>query len=706
MNRVGLYVLVPVALVTAVLVPRIGGPVRAQGNPKVEFIHTGDWQSGDEVSFTVRGVVEDDQQKAGEKQTESEPSAAARGVVEVKDENGNITRMPWTPVLHYTVPAATSFVTATKIAPGGAYIATTRIPVAKAGTPISLQTTEPPTASVVAPPIAQVGKPYRIYSPAGKLTGRGEATLIARGSAGTAPVECKSLAESPHSAVFEPKGLKSGPASFTLREDHVFEATFPVSVIGVNLDTSRVYKVGQPGTLVLEVTGFPQSRTELRKLMASKPVVSLVNETSAILAFTRDPERITWPIQESEVQEGTWRRDIPVIARHAGKFEITATASAPGLINPSGVTAYYKGPSPPAGPNGEKNPDDSKKPPLTPPGPASNPCDFLVQVIRIVSKTPGFWQVEVRHPDGSTEIMYFRFKDTETPKLQKDDWIRVTRCDTNGSVIFVDASEAAAPPPAPAKPPSTEVKVPPEVVKPPEVAKQPASCECQQRKEKWPHHLDKFYFIGDDFKLYPPELHTNTDAALAGALGLADLFDKVNAVKDFYDKLKDRLGKLGVELPDVPPEGEGAGAATVDALLKYLEFGKDILVAGAPWVAKRGMSEIILEVKIDLNVEYVQWWEVEVCYDPDTWKPERRCIPPTRPFHKTTVTLRKTLKQDNIDWGQVVDSHEQKVNSDQLQKWAGKAVRELIQKARDGFKEGSTEFTTETLKDYCQKCPK
>jgi hypothetical protein len=363
MNRVRVYVLVSIALAVAVLVPWLGTHAQTQANPKVEFIHTGDWQSGDKVSFTIRGVVVDNPAPENNQQqpTQAESAAGAtlRGyVVDMEDPKGNKTEIPWTPLIEYSVPSVEGPITATLIGPGGARVGTAQIPVYKTGTSIPRLLPTQSSETLVAPPISQIGQTYQVYSPAGTLNGQGDATLIAGGSPGSAVIESKALAESPHSAVFEPTGLKPGPTTFTVKEGPALEASFTVSVIAIGLDTSRLQTRGQTGTLVLQVTGFPTDTDALRKLMASNPVVNLVNQTPNILAFTQSPPHITWTFHESEVQNGMWTQNIPTVAQQRGQFQMTATVTTSALTNPSSSpSAPQSGnPSSSAGSNQQQNP--------------------------------------------------------------------------------------------------------------------------------------------------------------------------------------------------------------------------------------------------------------------------------------------------------------------------------------------------------------
>ena len=380
MNRARFSFLVSIALVVTVFVPWLSTHAQPQANPqpqansKVQFIHTDDWQSGDEVSFTIRGVVVDNnppednkqpnQGQSAQQSTQSQSGAGANlqgYVVEMEDPKGNKTQIPWTPLIQYSVPNVEGPITATVIGPGGAQVGTTQIPVYKAGTSIPVQvttqssgTSQVPTQSsgtLVAPPISQMGQTYQIYSPSGALNGQGDATLIVGGSSSSSSTtsEIKALAESPRSAVFEPTELKPGPTTFTVKEGPALEASFTVSVIGIGLDTRRLQTRGQVGTLVLQVTGFPTDPDALHKLMASNPVVNLVNQTPSILAFTQSPPHITWTVHESEVEGGMWTQNIPTVAQQRGQFQMTATVTTSALINSSVSVVQSEQPSSPPG---------------------------------------------------------------------------------------------------------------------------------------------------------------------------------------------------------------------------------------------------------------------------------------------------------------------------------------------------------------------
>ncbi len=349
-----LLILMPVVLATA------------EQKPAVEFIHTGDWQSGDNVSFTIRGMVVDDRPEAtGAPEQRGEFTGY---VVEVSDPKGKKSKIPWAPLLRMAAPVSTGYLTAALLDPKGKRVAASTIPVLHKNYPTAVTMLEPPAGNVAAPPLHQAGRLYRIVSPRGTLNGDGRVTkLIARRENGP-PVEYQPLAESPHSAIFSPATLQPGPHVFTVQEGSKFEEEFRVHVLGIRLDTSRIYKVGQKGTLVVEVTGFPTGKAELHGLMGQAPLVTVVNKKPAILAFTDEPQRLARKLPESEFRDGKWALEIAVLAVARGQFEITSTVSTLGYVN-SGTARpplLFKGPDPGDAKPPEQPGGDAAKPPSIP----------------------------------------------------------------------------------------------------------------------------------------------------------------------------------------------------------------------------------------------------------------------------------------------------------------------------------------------------
>ena len=79
--------------------------------------------------------------------------------------------------------------------------------------------------------------------------------------------------------------------------------------------------------------GFPEDKKELASLTRDLTMY-VTNETPETLAFSNQPNQITWRIQAGEVKQGIWERDISVVALHAGPFVDKARLSAPVCTNP------------------------------------------------------------------------------------------------------------------------------------------------------------------------------------------------------------------------------------------------------------------------------------------------------------------------------------------------------------------------------------
>jgi hypothetical protein len=332
------------ALCVAAMLTSPAPRILAQQDPSIELIHTNDWQPGNQVSFTIRGKVVD-----GKPAGQAEATFTGR-VVELRDSRGRRLQIPWSPLLRFTVPPAAAFVTATLLEPGGERGPSFQIPVHEPAPPAGRA-----QARLLAPPVSQAGRPFRVHSPAGGLNGSGlETKLIVRPHSGPPRPAIAPVAESPHSALFEPKLDGPGSYRFTVKEEGVFEETFPVAILDVELDTSRIYRVGQQGTLAVVLRGLPEGKEALRELISHEPSVDVVNATPRILAFLKEPARLQWKVREQEAAAGRARREIAVQALVKGEFQITALLATPRLIPPSG-------------------PGDRDQPPPPVPGAASGP---------------------------------------------------------------------------------------------------------------------------------------------------------------------------------------------------------------------------------------------------------------------------------------------------------------------------------------------
>ncbi|HLG15617.1 MAG TPA: carboxypeptidase-like regulatory domain-containing protein [Blastocatellia bacterium] len=310
-------------LVESVPPPRPPGAPVVVGN--VEFVHTGDWQPGDQVSFTVRGKVVDD--KAGRQ------ADLTGHVVKIEDPSGKQRTVAWSPLIRYTVSAAVGRITASLLNPNGTVLSRTTIPVNPAGTPAPYQTVEPPTGTCVAPALNQIGQPFQIYSPNNQLA-QGDIELVVRNEANGASEVCKPVAVSPHSAIFEPKGETPGRHTFTVRRTGALQEVFTVYRLLVGLDTKRLQNVGKKGTVTVEVSGFPLDEVELRKLLSFKPTLRITNNTPDVLAFTKDPSEFSVKLDGGGIEGGTFRRDILTKAIRAGDFEIKARTELIILLTP------------------------------------------------------------------------------------------------------------------------------------------------------------------------------------------------------------------------------------------------------------------------------------------------------------------------------------------------------------------------------------
>jgi len=292
-----------------------------------KFIHTDDWQRGDHVSLAVQGYVTPEEETGEEGEG---PSADPEGYfVAFTDSDGRTTQVPWSPRIRYNVQAAGGVITARLTKPDKTVVATALIPVHLPGASSSCRMTEASKGNSVASPISQTGQPFTVFSPTSKFDpNTGPLTLRIRNEADPSGTEYKPLAQSPRSAVFMPRDTACGRSTYTVSKAGEFEESFTVYRICVALDTSRLYVKGNRGTLRVLARGFPEDKKELASLTRDL-TMAVTNETPQTLAFSNQPNQIIWRIQAGEVKQGSWERDINVVALHAGPFVDNARVRTP-----------------------------------------------------------------------------------------------------------------------------------------------------------------------------------------------------------------------------------------------------------------------------------------------------------------------------------------------------------------------------------------
>jgi hypothetical protein len=297
------------------------------------FISTDDWQRGDHVSLTVQGYVTPEEETGGEGEGQAaDPEGYS---VTFTDSDGRTTQVPWSPRIRYNVQAAGGVITAKLTKPDKTVVATAIIPVHLPGASPSCRSMDSPKGNSVVSPISQTGQPFTVYSPTSKFDpNTAPLTLRVRNEADQSVSEYKPLAQSPRSAVFMPRDTACGRSTYTVSKAGEFEESFTVYRLCVALDTSRVYLKGNRGILRVMARGFPENKKELVSLTRDLTMY-VTNETPDTLAFSKQPNQITWRIQAGEVRGGIWERDIDVVALHAGPFVDKARLSTPVCTNPN-----------------------------------------------------------------------------------------------------------------------------------------------------------------------------------------------------------------------------------------------------------------------------------------------------------------------------------------------------------------------------------
>jgi hypothetical protein len=423
-----------------------------------KFTDTDDWIHGDNVTFSVRGYVTAEAE--GGEPSEAQTAEASGYVVDITDSEGRRSQIPCSPIVHYSVQAASGDITARLIRPDKTVVATTTIPVHPSNTPPPYRMSGPPKGNCVVPPISQSGQDFVVYSPGNRLNPTaGALTLIVKDDAGRTEGEYQPLAQSPHGAIFHPRGSQTGRHTFTIKQSGAFEEDFTVYRLAVLLDTSRVYPKGKKGKLLVKASGFPVSGKDSFWSIAHDISMVVDNKTPGVLAYTKQPNHIEWSIERKDTRgDGTWEREIDVLAMARGRFEDTASLTTRICMNPTGMTrVFLKGPS-------------LLPCPLQP--------GLVVHVdVMIGSKDTG-WDLGVR-PQGGERITVKLKYDEKNPPISACNWIKIGAChvDPDG-VVNIDSYDKVPKPPdklpegtkPSEKPPDTK---PPEPPEPPEPSKPP-----------------------------------------------------------------------------------------------------------------------------------------------------------------------------------------------------------------------------------------
>lgn len=417
-----------------------------------KFIYTDDWEHGDNVTISVRGYVTAETE--GGEPPEPQTAQASGYVVEFTDSERHRSQIPWAPIVHYSVQATSGGITARLVRLDKTVVSTTTIPVHPSNTPPPYRLSEPATGNCVVPPISQSGQDFIVYSPGNRLNPTaGALTLVVKDESGHTEGEYQPLAQSPHSAIFHPRGTQTGHHTFTIKQAGVFEEDFTVYRLAVLLDTSRVYPKGKKGKLLVKVSGFPTSGKDPFWSNAHDVLMVVENKTPNVLAYTKEANHIEWRIVGGDTKnDGTWEHDIDVQAVAAGRFEDTASLTTRFCMNPTGMSrVFFKGPS-------------------------LLPCPLqtglVVHVdVMIGSKDTG-WDLGVR-PQGGERITVKLKYDEKNPPISACNWIKIGACyvDADG-VVNIDSYDKVPKPPN--KPPEgTKPGEKPPDTKPPEPPKPP-----------------------------------------------------------------------------------------------------------------------------------------------------------------------------------------------------------------------------------------
>ncbi len=294
---------------------------------------------------------------------------------------------------------------------------------------------------------------------------------------------------------------------------------------------------------------------------------------------------------------------------------------------------------------------------------------------------PGRWRVPVIFA-GSKEKTGIYFDGPKPPNLHYCNWIEIKSAEKRDGIDYVtDYGRTTDPSKKPKPPPPTP---PPPVPPPPpgptgagsETKAEPPPCGGDEVKVLSSEER-KFTLLDGKQELFT-QVYTDKDGAAVAA-------------GDFADYLK-KIAELGGKVSEHLPDGEGAGGAVVDFLLKYLEHGSaviDEVLKGKLKLA--GATKFTAVLDVGLRDVVATCATVEICVRGKKMTEHRFTQTETKRREKYVKTA---LKGDD-EWEKITDSSGH-IDPAKASKWAEDFFKETanvlktggddLQKFKDGCK--------------------
>lgn len=441
------------------------------------------------------------------------------------------------------------------------------------------------------PPTVSTGSPATITGP---FDGNAANTKLSLGGAAV-PV----IAESPRQAVVQLSNKSAPGVSRLAVQDGPRLARGPVRVVQVSLTAPKTDLVrGEKTLLTVEVSGLQG---------LAHPVPMQVNTNGTVTTEGGNRQQLVIaPADPGVAAGGVFRLNRTITGTAAGGFEVVAEV----------VWAQ--------------------------------PAPWLAGRIVHVEGAPGGhagrWRVPVRFP-GDTHDTPIYFGGEKKPDLRYCNWIQVGEAEVRDGVDYVKDYKRTTDPTKPVSPPPTKPLPAGKPTPPPAppgggdkpVTEDPPPCKEDEEIELGAAKA-KFTLLDGKQELFL-QTYTDKDAA-------------ATAAGDFAAYLK-KVAELGGEVADDLPDGDGAGGAVFDMLLKYLEMGSTTIEATIGGKLRlAGATKFTASMNAGLRDIEATCTDLVICVR-GVWVPQKR-------YAETETKRRETFtcvaNQGDDAWEKISDS--------------------------------------------------
>jgi hypothetical protein len=181
------------------------------------------------------------------------------------------------------------------------------------------------------------------------------------------------------------------------------------------------------------------------------------------------------------------------------------------------------------------------------------------------SQTKKLWKIKIKTPEGRVEDVFITAE--QIPDLKFCNYISVFTAHDSSTLAVIDTWEKTEKPPdkPPTEPKSDDKKPGTDASKTeaPKTGGETTVPPCKEGEIRTIGLKELKVTVLDGKQEMLPQIYSNKDQA-------------ANAAKEFSDYLK-KIAEKGGKASEDLPDGDGAGGATIDIMLKYLEQGSSII---------------------------------------------------------------------------------------------------------------------------------